>query len=113
MRPVQDSLRYAYSINGVHRLPSTFPTRRRKKGGTLATESRSTPHHNSDLRDPVAASELLGVTRGTLAGWRCTKRYDLPFVKIGRVIRYRESDLQNFLEQHTVRQAPGATDDRP
>jgi predicted DNA-binding transcriptional regulator AlpA len=71
------------------------------------TESRqphSTPHHNSNLRDPIATSELLGVTRGTLAGWRCTKRYDLPFVKIGRVIRYRDSDIQNFLEQHTVRQ---------
>jgi predicted DNA-binding transcriptional regulator AlpA len=73
---------------------------------TLATESRSTPHHNS-LHDPVATSELLGVTRGTLAGWRCTQRYDLPFVKIGRVIRYRESDIQNFLEQHTVRQSSG------
>jgi predicted DNA-binding transcriptional regulator AlpA len=52
-------------------------------------------------------SKRLSVTRGTLAGWRCTKRYDLPFVKIGRVIRYRESDIQNFLEQHTVRQASG------
>jgi predicted DNA-binding transcriptional regulator AlpA len=46
-----------------------------------------------------------------LAGWRCTKRYDLPFVKIGRVIRYRESDIQNFLEQHTVRPASGAEGD--
>jgi hypothetical protein len=74
------------------------------------TESRLIPYHNSNLRDPIATSELLGVTRGTLAGWRCTRRYDLPFVKIGRVIRYRDSDIQNFLEQHTVRQA---TDDRP
>lgn len=65
-------------------------------------------HHNSDLLDPRAASKRLSVTRGTLAGWRCTKRYDLPFVKIGRVIRYRESDLLNFLEQHTVRQRGAA-----
>jgi hypothetical protein len=61
--------------------------------------------HNPKLLDPSAAADLLGVTPGTLNIWRCNKRYPLPYIKVGgRLIRYRESDLLNFLEQHTVRQ---------
>ena len=48
------------------------------------------------------AAEFLGVTVSTLAVWACTGRYDLPYVKIGGVIRYRLSDLVAFLERHLV-----------
>jgi len=43
-------------------------------------------------------SKILGVSVGTLAVWRNTKRYNLPYVKSGRLVRYRESDVQNFIE---------------
>jgi len=43
-------------------------------------------------------ANILGVTEGTLAVWRCTKRYCLPFVKIGRKIFYRSEDVQAFVE---------------
>jgi excisionase family DNA binding protein len=43
-------------------------------------------------------ADILGVTDGTLAVWRCTKRYCLPFVKIGRKIFYRSEDVKAFVE---------------
>lgn len=43
-------------------------------------------------------SRILGVSVGTLAVWRATKRYNLPYVKSGRLIRYREEDIQAFIE---------------
>jgi len=47
------------------------------------------------------AAELLGTTEGTLAVWSCTKRYGLPFVKIGRLVKYKLSDLEAFIQRRT------------
>lgn len=56
-----------------------------------------------ELLDPPAAARFLGGTTplsvGTLAVWRSTKRYDLPFLKVGRYVRYRKSDLRKFRDQ--------------
>ena len=46
-------------------------------------------------------ADFLGVTQGTLAVWACTKRYELPYVKVGRLVKYRYSDIEKFLEQRT------------
>ena len=48
------------------------------------------------------AAALLGVEATTLAVWRCTKRYGLAYVRVGRLIRYKESDLLDFLESRRV-----------
>lgn len=48
------------------------------------------------------AAEYLGYTEATLAMWKCTKRYPLPYVKIGINIRYRLSDLNAFIEKHLI-----------
>jgi len=53
------------------------------------------------VKEEVAAG-ILGVTCGTLQVWRCTKRYPLPYVKVGRLVRYRTSDLQAFLQSRTM-----------
>ena len=42
-------------------------------------------------------SDILGISVGTLAVWRTTKRYNLPYVKTGRLVRYREVDVDNFI----------------
>lgn len=55
----------------------------------------------SDLVDDKAASTYLGVSAGTLSVWRSTGRYPLPFVKIGRRVRYRIGDLLAFVESRT------------
>lgn len=61
--------------------------------------------HN--LLDEKAASTYLGLSPGTLSVWRSTGRYALPFVKIGRKVRYRMSDLDLWIDQRT--RANGAT----
>jgi len=55
-----------------------------------------------DLKDEKSAAEFLGVSPGTLQVWRSTRRYPLPFVKIGRNVRYRLADLQAFVQSRTV-----------
>lgn len=54
---------------------------------------------------PHEAAQVLGVSLSTLAVWRCTGRYNLPYIKVGRKIRYRLADLEAWLEtrsrQHT------------
>ena len=58
---------------------------------------------NSKLYTSDEAAAFLGVSRETLSLWRCTKRYNLPFVKIGRLVKYKEADLLAFVEsrRHT------------
>ena len=51
----------------------------------------------ADLLDDHAAAALLDVSPGTLSVWRSTGRYNLPFLKVGRVVRYRRADLDAWL----------------
>jgi hypothetical protein len=44
-----------------------------------------------------AAAQMLDIMPNTLATWACTKRYDLPFIKIGRSVKYQLSDLEAFI----------------
>jgi predicted site-specific integrase-resolvase len=54
-----------------------------------------------ELLDDKAAAAVLDVTPGTLSVWRSTGRYALPFLKVGRKVRYRYSDLLAWLEKRT------------
>lgn len=47
------------------------------------------------------AAALLDCKETTLAMWKYTKRYPLPYVKIGANVRYKLSDVQKFIEQNT------------
>ena len=47
--------------------------------------------------DEAKASTVLGVKSATLCNWRCTGRYNLPFVKTGRLVRYRTRDLAEWI----------------
>lgn len=51
------------------------------------------------------AAEYLGVSEMTLAIWKSTNRYQVPCVKVGRLAKYRYSDLLKFVERRTVNQA--------
>lgn len=48
------------------------------------------------------AANILGIREETLAVWRCTKRYPLPYIKIGRKVFYRGEDLKNFIDANLV-----------
>lgn len=63
---------------------------------------------DTDLIDPAPAAELLGVTEGTLSVWRSTGRYSLPFVKVGRKVKYSRKALESWLESRT--RSSGATE---
>jgi excisionase family DNA binding protein len=54
-----------------------------------------------ELVDDTDAANILGVSPGTLSVWRSTGRYGLPFVKVGRNVRYRVSDLNAWLDKRT------------
>ena len=42
----------------------------------------------------------------TLARWACNGRYQLPLIKIGRMVRYDVNDLDALIESHKI--TPGA-----
>lgn len=56
----------------------------------------------SNLLDTVAAAEYLGVEPRSLEVWRCVKRHSIPYIKVGRLVKYRQSDLDAWLESRTV-----------
>ena len=54
------------------------------------------------LLTEAQAAELLGVKAQTLSVWRCTGRWNLPYVKVGTAVRYRPSDLEAWITARTV-----------
>jgi excisionase family DNA binding protein len=54
-----------------------------------------------DLLSEREAAALLDTAPGTLSVWRSTGRYNLPFLKVGRKVRYRRADLLAWLEART------------
>jgi excisionase family DNA binding protein len=61
----------------------------------------------TELLSADQAAATIDVTSGTLSVWRSTGRYGIPFIKIGRKVRYRKSDLLAWLKSRT--RASGAT----
>jgi len=60
-------------------------------------------HQSTDpLFTPPEAAAYIGVTENTLSVWRCTGRYKIPFIKVGRLVRYRRSDIESWLESRTL-----------
>lgn len=59
-------------------------------------------NHSADpLLTPPEAAAYIGVTENTLSVWRCVGRYNIPFIKVGRLVKYRKSALDNFLNSRT------------
>jgi excisionase family DNA binding protein len=65
-----------------------------------------------ELLTPEQAAAILTVKSSTLEIWRCTKRYNLPYIKVGGAVRYRRSDLENFL-QEGLRSGTALAGERP
>jgi predicted DNA-binding transcriptional regulator AlpA len=62
------------------------------------------PHkqHTDPLYSRPEAAAYLDLVPQTLAVWKCNGKYSIPVVKIGRLVRYRKSDLDAFLARRTV-----------
>jgi hypothetical protein len=61
-------------------------------------------HPNDPLLSEQQAASFLGVKPTTLQVWRSTRRYGLGYIKVGRLVRYRQSVLQAFLASREVSQ---------
>jgi predicted DNA-binding transcriptional regulator AlpA len=58
------------------------------------------------LLSPHDVAQITGLSAETLAQWRSQRR-GIPFVKISRnVVRYRQSDLDAFLNERIVAVEP-------
>ena len=62
----------------------------------LAT-AKQLPKFESDLMTRKEAAAYLGVSEITLAIWCSTRRYNLRVYKIGRLAKYKKSDLDAFI----------------
>jgi excisionase family DNA binding protein len=58
---------------------------------------------NDKLLCTKEVSEILGISAGTLAVWRCTKKQKLSFIKVGKSVRYRIKDVMNYIEKQEVK----------
>lgn len=67
------------------------------------SQTQASPGTLCTLLPDTAAAEMLGVQPATLTNWRCTKRYNLPYVKYGRKIFYRREDVEAFIDAHVVK----------
>jgi len=86
--------------------PASDGSKYPKTPPTNATASELVNHYHELLDEREAAIEL-DVADGTLSVWRSTGRYQLPFIKIGSKVRYRRSDLEDWLKSRT--RSNGAT----
>jgi len=71
-----------------------------QKGSSEPEIARFSPFLSGLLSRKEAAA-YLGVAEQTLAIWKTTGRYSLPVVKIGRLAKYRKSDLDAFIASRT------------
>lgn len=49
------------------------------------------------LLTPEATADLLGVSVDTLSDWRCSRVQGPRYVKVGRLVRYQECDIREWL----------------
>lgn len=57
---------------------------------------------DTKLYTPIDAAKRIGVKEGTLRNWRCTRKEELPFIKVGGKVMYAENDLTDFLNKKRV-----------
>lgn len=54
------------------------------------------------LLSRAEAANYLGIKPQTMAVWASSKRYRLPYVKVGRLVRYRKQDLDAFINARSI-----------
>ena len=60
------------------------------------------PRTPDPLLPAEAVAAQLGIKVETLANWRSNKRYSLEYVRVGRLIKYRQSAVDRFVESRSV-----------
>ncbi|MBA3995282.1 MAG: DNA-binding protein [Cyanobacteria bacterium DS2.3.42] len=52
---------------------------------------------DNELLSRREAAAYLGIAENTLAIWKSSGRYSLPYIKLGRLVKYRRIDLDAFI----------------
>lgn len=47
------------------------------------------------------AAVYMGLKPQTLSAWRCSGRYCLPFLKVGRKVLYKKTDVDTWMSERT------------
>lgn len=51
------------------------------------------------LLTPEQVAQKLAISENTLTTWRSTGRQQIPFVKVGHLVRYRPADVAAYVER--------------
>ena len=54
----------------------------------------------TDLLTPDDVCDLLSISKKTLYGW--TSRHEVPFIKLGRLLRFRREEIDLWLQESEV-----------
>jgi hypothetical protein len=57
--------------------------------------------NNPVLMTEAEAGKYMHIAPSTLTKWRCTKQYNLKYIKIGNRIMYSLDDIKEFLRSRT------------
>lgn len=94
------------SIRAIHDIgPAIAIPTKAVSGIGSVTGSTSDLRNFAQLIAEDDAAGILGLSPHTLANWRATHRQKLPYVKIGRSVRYRMADLESFISSSRVEPA--------
>ena len=91
----------------LHRAKAYLPVPRQAVNDPALVADREVIMTKSNALDPEAlvsetdAAEFLGCTKFCLRQWR-TKRINVPFCRVGKLVRYRVSDLNAFLAANRI-----------
>jgi excisionase family DNA binding protein len=56
---------------------------------------------------PDEAGRYIQISPRTLAKWRCVGTPNIPYTKVGRSVRYKLEDLDNYLAKHSFNSVEG------
>jgi excisionase family DNA binding protein len=73
----------------------------------LLSTAKAATRPEDERLDTAQAADYLGVQQHTLEIWRSSGRYRIPYIKVGKLIRYRRSALDDWMESRTVNAASG------
>ena len=73
----------------------------RQKSQTNTEDTQCLAGDLSPLLTEGQVAELLGLKPQTLAAWRSTGRVEIPYVKIGKAVRYKPQDVVAYLQDNT------------
>ena len=54
------------------------------------------------------ASEYLGISKLTLYGWVSARK--VAFVKVGRLVKFKQDQLDKWIDQHTIKARSASAD---